>query len=350
MIIGIDPHKASHTATAVDPATNIAMSSLRVNASLAGYRELLGWARQFSDRRWAVENAKGLGCHLAQWLLARGEEVVDVATTATSRVRELSRGGRRKNDVIDASAAASVAALQGDAQVVGAEDETTVFALLEERRANLAAQRVRCVNQLHAAMRDLIAGGARTALTAKAAGEALRKVRPTTRAERTRKIIAWDLVRDVRSLDRQLKAIAAQMTAALDDYDNQLLEVDGIGPVLAVRLIGRTGRPSRFRSSDAFASYTGVAPIEVSSGQRVTHRLSRSGDRRLNSALHLIAVTQVRMRDSAGRRYFDRKIEQGKTRNEAMRCLKRKIASHVWRRMLAAELRRQPHAALPEAA
>ncbi len=350
MIIGIDPHKVSHTATAVDPATNTAISSLRVGASLAGYRELLGWARQFQDRRWAVENAKGLGCHLAQWLVARGEEVVDVATTATSRVRELSRGGRRKNDVIDASAAASVAALQGDAQVVDADDETTVFALLEERRANLAAQRVRCVNQLHAVMRDLIAGGVRTALTAKAAGKALRKVRPTTRTERIRKIIAWDLVRDVRNLDHQLRTIAAQMTETLDDYDNQLLEVDGIGPVLAVRLIGRTGRPSRFRSSDAFASYTGVAPIEVSSGQRIRHRLSRSGDRRLNSALHLIAVTQVRMRDSAGHQYFGRKIEQGKTRNEAMRCLKRKIASQVWRRMLAAELRRQHYGALEETA
>ena len=248
MIIGIDPHKLSHTATAVDRATNTAISSLRVGASLTGYRELLGWARQFPDRCWAIENAKGLGCHLAQWLVARGEEVVDVATTATSRVRELSRGGRRKNDVIDASAAASVAALQGDAQVVDADDETTVFALLEERRANLASQRVRCVNQLHAVMRDLIAGGVRTALTAKAAGEALRKVRPTTQTERIRKTIAWDLVRDVRSLDDQLNRITAQMTETLDGYDNRLLEVDGIGPVLAVRLLGRTGRPSRFRT------------------------------------------------------------------------------------------------------
>lgn len=141
MIIGIDPHKASHTATVVDPATNTPVSSLRVDASLAGYRELLRWGRQFPQRRWAVENARGLGCHLAQWLVARDEAVVDVATAATARVRELSRGGRRKNDVIDAAAAASVAALQGDIAVVVADDETTVFALLEERRANLATQR-----------------------------------------------------------------------------------------------------------------------------------------------------------------------------------------------------------------
>lgn len=350
MIIGVDPHKASHTATAVDPTTNTPKSSMRISASLAGYRELMRWARQFAHRRWAVENAKGLGCHLAQWLVANGEDVVDVATTATSRVRELSRGGRRKNDVIDASAAATVAALQGDAKVVDAEDETTIFALLEERRANLAAQRVRCINQLHAVMRDLIAGGVRTALSAKAAAEALRKVRPATQPDRVRKVIAWDLIRDVRSLDGQLTKIVTQMTTALEEYDDGLLEVDGIGPVLATRLIGRTGRPSRFRSSDAFASYTGVAPIEVSSGQRTTHRLSRSGDRTLNSTLHLISVTQVRMPDSAGRRYFDRKIREGKTRNEAMRCLKRKIATHIWRRMLAAELRRSARLAALQAA
>lgn len=132
MIIGIDPHEASHTATAVEPATNTPVASLRIDASIAGYRQLLRWADQFPQRRWAVENAKGLGSHLTQWLIARDEHVVDVATTATSRVQELSRGGRRKNDVIDASAGASV-----------------------------AAQRVRSVNQLHALMRDLVAGGAR---------------------------------------------------------------------------------------------------------------------------------------------------------------------------------------------
>ena len=146
MIIGVDPHKSSHTATAVSSATNTAEGSIRIDATLAGYRELLRWARKFPERRWAMENARGLGRHLAQWLVARGETVLDVPATATSRVRELSRGGRRKNDVIDAAAAASVAALHGDAAIVRPEDETTVFALLEERRANLAAQRVRVVN------------------------------------------------------------------------------------------------------------------------------------------------------------------------------------------------------------
>ena len=122
MIIGVDPHKSSHTATAVDAVRNAAVGSLQVDATLAGYWHLLRWARQFKDRRWAVENARGLGCHLAQWLVAKDEKVFDASTAATARVRELSRGGRRKNDVIDAAAAASVAALQGDASLVVPED------------------------------------------------------------------------------------------------------------------------------------------------------------------------------------------------------------------------------------
>lgn len=337
VIIGVDPHKGSHTATAVSPTMNAPASSIRVDATLAGYRQLLRWGKAFPERQWGIENAHGLGRHLAQWLIARGETVIDVRTTATARVRELSRGGRRKNDVLDASAAASVAAALGDASPVGAEDETTVFALLEERRANLAANRVRLVNQLHALLRELIPGGARPALTAKAAAVLLKSLRPVSAAERTRKQLARELVQEIRAVDARLVQIAGRMAEALHARGTRLLEVQGVGPVLAVRLLGRTGRPSRFPSAAAFASYSGVAPVEVASGDRARHRLSRSGDRQLNSALHLVAVTQVRMLDSVGRRYYDRKIAEGKTHNEAMRCLKRRIADHVWRLMLQDE-------------
>jgi hypothetical protein len=127
-----------------------------VEASLTGYRRLRSWAKAWPRRRWAIENAHGLGRHLAQWLLARQEGVVDVPTTATRRVRELSRGGRRTNDVIDAAAAASVAALYDDATPVTVEDTSTVLALLDERRTNLSQQRVRAVNQLHALLRELL--------------------------------------------------------------------------------------------------------------------------------------------------------------------------------------------------
>jgi transposase len=346
VIIGVDPHKRTHTASALEPGTHRVLATLQIDATLAGYRQLARWAARFEARRWAVENARGLGRHLAQWLAVRGEQVDDVACTATARVRELSRGGRRKNDVIDAAAAASVAALAGDASPIAVEDLSTVLALLDERRANLAAHRTRLVNQLHALLRDLIPGGADTDLSATGAARVLTAVRPVGPAETTRKQIGRDLVAEVREVDARLAKLSAQMSQTLAEHGSQLPTVDGIGPVVATRLLGRTGRASRFPSSSAFANYAGVAPVEVASADRARHRLPRGGDRQLNLALHIAALTQVRMRGSLGRAYYDRKIAQGKTRNEAMRCLKRRLADHVWRIMIADE-RRTARAAGP---
>jgi transposase len=343
MVIGIDPHKRQHTAAALEPLTQRQRDSITIEANLAGYRRLLAWAKQWPQRTWAVENARGLGRHLAQWLLARGETVEDVPATATRRVRELSRGGRRKNDVIDAAAAASVAALHGNATTVDAEDVTTVLALLDERRVNLAQQRVRLVNQLHALLRDLLPGGAPTQLTADQAATLLRAVRPAGAAEQTRKQLARDLVADIRAVDARIADNTARMAEVVKSTGSRITIVDGIGPVLAARILGRTGRPSRFASGSQFASYTGTAPIEVASAERARHRLSRGGDRQLNAALHIAAVTQVRMRTSAGRTYYDRKIAEGKTRNEALRCLKRRLAEHLWRIMIRDEHRQQQH-------
>ena len=337
IIIGIDPHKRVHTASAVDAATNRRLASVEIDASLAGYRRLMRWAEGFSDRRWAVENAHGLGRHLAQWLVARGERVDDVASTATARVRELSRGGRRKNDVIDAAAAASVAALQGDANPVLAEDAATVLVLLDERRGNVITQRTRLVNQLHALLRDLIPGGAPTDLTAASASRLLAGVRPAGPVETARKQLARDLVTEIRAADQRLKTLTAEIAAAVAATGSRLTEVDGVGPVVAGRLLGRTRRASRFPTASAFASYAGVAPVEVASADRARHRLPRGGDRQLNLALHIIALTQVRMRGSTGRAYYDAKIAAGKTHNEAMRCLKRRLADHVWRQMIRDE-------------
>lgn len=294
VIIGIDPHKRTHTASAVEPGTNKVLATLQIDASLVGYRQLLKWAAGFEQRRWAVENARGLGRHLAHWLIARGEGVEDVASTATARVRELSRGGRRKNDVIDAAAAASVAALHGDATAVVAEDLTAVLALLDERRDNVTTQRTRLVNQLHALMRDLVPGGAPTDLSAAAASRLLTVVRPVGPVEAARKQLARDLVAEIRDADQRLKALTAQLAATVAEHGSTLTTLDGIGPVVAGRLLGRTRRASRFPSASAFANYAGVAPIEVASGDRARHRLPRGGDRQLNLALHIIALTQVR--------------------------------------------------------
>ena len=154
ILLGVDPHKSSHTATAVDPVTNQPLATIRIEASLSEYRRLLTWAKRWPQRRWAVEGAGGLGRHLSQWLLARGESVLDVHTSATARVRQLSRGGGRKNDAIDAAAAATIAATQGDARPVAGEDHTTALALLDERRVNLAQARVRIANAARPAARS----------------------------------------------------------------------------------------------------------------------------------------------------------------------------------------------------
>ena len=205
IIIGVDPHKRLHVASVVEPVSNRQVATVEVAASLAGYRRLLRWADSFGERRGAVENTRGLGRHLAQWLLARGELVVDVPATATARVRELSRGGRRKNDVIDAAAAASVAALQGEADPVVAEDITTVLALLDERCSNVTTQRTRLVNQLHAVFRDLIPGGAPKGLTAAVASRLLAGVRPAGPVEAACKQLGRDLVVEIRQADQAVE-------------------------------------------------------------------------------------------------------------------------------------------------
>ncbi|HEX5878511.1 MAG TPA: IS110 family transposase, partial [Actinomycetota bacterium] len=339
MLIGIDPHKTTHTATAVEPHTNQEVASIRIDASLREYRRMLTWANQWPQRRWAVENAEGLGRHLTSWLLARGEQVVDVSTAATARVRQLSRGGGRKNDRIDASAAACVAALQGDGRPLQAEGHADALAVLDERRVNLSQSRVRAVNQLHALFRALIAGGAPRDLSAAAASALLRTVRPQGAVEQARKSVAKDLVADIRSLDTQLKQNARAIAELVDAAGSTLTHTVGVGPITAGRLISRTGRASRFPTSSAFANYAGAAPVEIASADKSRHRLSRHGDRQLNSALHTIAITQIRMPSSRGHHYYKTKLEQGKTPREAARCLKRRIADHIRRTMINDERR-----------
>ncbi|MRH93255.1 IS110 family transposase [Nocardia sp. SYP-A9097] len=342
MLIGVDPHKSTHTATALDPATNSDRGSIRIDASHVGYRKLLDWARQWPEHTWAVENAEGLGHHLAQWLVSAGETVVDVAPAATARVRQLSRGGRRKNDRIDAAAAASVAAMQGDARPVHPETHADSLALLDERRKTLSESRTRSVNQLHALLRELLPGGVPTDLTATKASAVLRGLRAVSGTDRVRKSLAKDLIANVKRYDLQLAENAAAMSDLLDEHGTTLREVPGVGPVLAARIIGRTGRVGRFPTAAAFANYTGTAPVEIASADSTRHRLSRYGDRELNSALHTVAMIQIRMRGTAGRAYYDKKIAEGKTPKEAKRCLKRRLADLCWRTMARDERRTGP--------
>jgi transposase len=188
-------------------------------------------------------------------------------------------------------------------------------------------------------LRELMAGGAPTSLTPTRATAALRGFRPQTGPDRIRVALAKDLVADVRRFDEQLKANAAKIASLLDEHGTRLREIDGIGPVLAARLLGRTGSPKRFASAAAYANYTGTAPVQIASADSSQHRLSRYGDRQLNSAIYTVAMIQIRMPTSAGRAYYDKKIAEGKSPRYAIRALKRHLAGHLWRIMLVDETR-----------
>jgi transposase len=343
IIIGIDPHKSSHTAVAVDAAGHkIGQRRFVVNSGTSA--RLLHWCAQWPEHRFAVEGASGLGRSLAQQLAAAGEDVVDVPSTLSARARLLATGGDRKTDPADALHVAQVALFRADLRKVTAEDQSTILRLLTERHDDLTGGRTRIVNRLHAVLRDLLPGGAPTRLSADKAATLMKGIRPATASDHCRRDIARDLLADLRRLDRQIKDNEAQMRDALAASRTSLTSLPGLGTVLAAKLLGHVGNISRFPTEHHFASYVGSAPLDASSGKRIRHRLNTGGNRALNSALHIIAVCQIR-NDGRGRDYYLRKIAEGKTPAEARRALKRRLSNVVYRIM-----KRDQRAQLPAAA
>lgn len=189
------------------------------------------------------------------------------------------------------------------------------------------------VNRLHVLLAHLIPGGAQTGLSADQAADMLRRVRPRDVLGATRRRLAVELVGEVRRLDQRIAATGEQIITAVGESGTTLTELFGIGGLLAGKIPARVGSIHRFASAAAFGSYTGTAPIAVSSGDVVRHRLSRAGDRQLNYALHVMAITQIR-HDTPGRAYYQRKRAAGKSHKEALRCLKRRLSDVVYRLLL----------------
>ncbi|MFE7332290.1 IS110 family transposase [Streptomyces sp. NPDC057565] len=331
ILIGVDPHKSSHTAVAVDAAGHqVAHRRFVVNAGT--YRQLMRWCERWPDRRFAVEGAGGLGRSLAQQLAAAGENVVDVPSTLSARARLLATGGDRKTDAKDALHVAQVALFRHDLRPVVQEDQTTILRLLTERRDDLVHERTRVLNRMHAVLRDLLPGGAPTGLSADKAAALMKGIRPVTATDNCRRDIARDLLADLRRLDRQVKDNEAEMREAVAATRTTLTVLPGLGTVLAAKVIGHIGDISRFPTEHHFASYTGSAPLDASSGNNVRHRLNTGGNRALNSVLHTIAVCQIRD-GGRGQDYYLRKIAEGKTPAEARRALKRRLSNVVYRIM-----------------
>ena len=334
VLIGIDPHKASVAVAVVDEAVGELVERASFPQNSAGLRSLERWAKRFPERRWAMENAGGLGRHLAGRLVAAGESVVDVPPKLSARVRVLSSGNARKNDGLDALATALAASRNERLATVDPEAGSEVLRLLSERREDLVAERTRALNRLHGLMRDLVPGGVAGTLSADRAARILRGIRPKDASSRLRRRLASEVVRDIRTLDRKIADLSERVEAAVEASGTTLTEIFGIGPILAAKIIGTVGSVVRFPTKAHFASYSGTAPVEASSGEVVRHRLSLAGNRHLNNALHMVAVCQARS-DVRGRTYYRKKIAEGKSRKEALRCRKRRISDAVFRSLVA---------------
>jgi transposase len=329
--IGIDPHKSSLTAVAVGVSGELA-ATIRLETNGEAVARLRAWARRWSRCRWAVEGASGLGRGVAQGLAAAGEVVVDVPAQLAARARLLNTGHARKTDSIDATSVAMVAMHHQRLQPVRAEDDGIVLRLLSQRRDDLAEERTRAANRLHALLRDLIAGGAKRNLTADQAAALLRGVRPMTAADTQRKQLARELLADLRRLDTALERNAADIATAVAAHGTSITQIHGVGPVLAAKIVGHTSAVERFPSRHHYASYCGTAPIEASSGDQRRHRLSRAGNRQLNRALHLVAVCQST--SGPGRDFYQRKLAEAKTPAEARRALKRRLSDTIYRHLV----------------
>src|SRR5918994_739255 len=334
VLIGVDPHKASLAVAALDEATGELLERASFPQDRAGLRWLERWAKRFSECRWAVENAGGLGRYLAVRLAAAGECVVDVPPKLSARVRVLSTGNARKNDGLDALATALAASRNGRLAAVDPEAASEVLSLLSERREDLVAEPPGAQNRLHALLRDLVPGGVARALSADRAARILRGIRPQGASARLRRRLASEVLRDIRTLDRKIADLNGRIEAQVEASGTTLPEIFGIAPILAAKIIGTVGSVERSPTKAHFASYAGTAPVEASSGEVVRHRLSLAGNRKLNYALHMVAVCQARS-DTPGGSYYRKKLEEGKSRKEALRCLKRRVSDAVFRSLVA---------------
>jgi transposase len=336
--IGIDPHKASHTAVAIDHSECV-LDEYRLRACSDQADQLRTWAAPFPERVWAIESARGLGYLLAQQLVAAGESVVDVPAVLSTRTRLLGSGRAQKNDPNDARSVAIAALRNRGLTRVCLDDHAQVLRLLAKRHRDLAQSRAETASRLHALLMELQPGGMAKRMNVTRANGILDTITVDTAIVEHRVGVARELVADLVHIETQMKASKARLRRAVAAASTSLTDIRGIGVVTAAMIIGHVGNIDR-ASAAHFASYNGTAPIEASSGDRRRHRLNSRGNRQLNFAIHVAAVTQLRY-PSAGRDYYDRKRAEGKSTKEAIRALKRQISNAVYRALIADAHRRQ---------
>jgi transposase len=333
VMIGIDPHKRSHTAVALDEHDEV-LDQIRIEADRRQIARLLGWAKRWPDRIWAIENANGLGWLLSRQLLEAGQQVRDVPAALAAQVRKLSGSGH-KTDAHDARSTAIAGRHARVLREVVADGTPQLLGLLIERRWHIVSARQKTLVRIHEQVVKLQPGGVPRGLSADKTARLLRSIRPTDPVGKMRRRIVVELLAELRVLDRKRKAINAELDRALADYGTCLTDIDGIGRVAAATIIAIVGDVRRFPTVDHFGSFTGTAPIAASSGEVVRYRLNLGGQRQMNKILHTAAKVQTSMPTSAGRAYVTRRLAEGKTRAEAIRSLKRHLSNVVYRALLA---------------
>jgi transposase len=333
VMIGVDPHKGSHTAVVLD-AGEVVLGQVRVTARTDQLLRLQRWAQPWPDRVWAVEGARGLGRLLTQQLLAAGERVVDVQPKLAARVRLLNTGQVNKNDPNDARSVAVAALRSRQVSEASLEDHTVVLRVWARRYRDLGRLRTQVMCRLHTVLCEMVPGGFSKEISAGQAIQVLAGITADTPMTAARLELAHDLVDDLQRIDDQRREVRRRTARAVASSATSITEIYGVGPIVAATVIGYVRDIHRFPTRDHFAAYNGTAPIEASSGNRKIYRLSRRGNRQLNYVIHMAAVTQIRNHGTAGRAYYDRKIAEGMTGKAALRSLKRKVSDAIYNRMI----------------
>ncbi|MFG1777744.1 IS110 family transposase [Micromonospora sp. NPDC049048] len=332
VVIGMDPHKRSATIEVMARDETI-VGGGRFDTDRDGYTAMRTYARRWPHRVWAIEGCQGIGRHIANRLLADGEQVVDVPPKLSARTRVFATGQGRKTDATDAHSIALVGTRMAGLRPVVNDEQLALLRILVDRRRSLGVDHTRMVSQLHQLLLELIPGGAKKSLSAAQAKALLATVRPRDAVGKARRRVAAELISDLERIYQRTKQADKELKELVAATGTTLMDLHGIGPSGAARLLVEVGNITRFPNRAHFASWNGTAPIDASSGDQVRHRLSRAGNRQINRVLHIMATVQLR-NPTEGRAYFDRKKAGGKTSMEAMRALKRRLSDIVYRRMI----------------
>jgi len=334
VIFGIDAHKRTHTVVAIDEAGRELGAKTTVATTTKVHLELVRWSDRFGvERRWAVEDCRHLSRRLEADLLAAGEQIVRVPPKMMAHARDAART-YGKSDPIDALAVARAALREPGLPVARLDGPSRELRLLVDHREDLVRDRTGHINRLRWHLHELDPSWdpkPRCLVRFKHLDAVAARL---DELEGMVVRVARDLVGLIRELTVKANALEREIIGRIGSLAPNLLGLTGAGGLTAAKILAEVADVRRFRSKDAFARHNGTAPLPVWSGNRVRHRLSRTGNRQLNAAIHRIAITQMRCHADA-KAYLQRRTAIGNTRTEALRALKRKLSDVVYRALVA---------------